>query len=65
MDQSVAEVHKHVRNLHEVEKAAVRRVLVEERSRYCTFIGAMKPVLQEEISMVAEFQQLEEVTEFI
>ena len=50
-----------MRNLHEVEKAAVRRVLVEERSRYCTFIACLKPVLGEEISLVSELQQLEEV----
>jgi hypothetical protein len=61
VDQSLAELNKHVRNLHEVEKAAVRRVLVEERSRYCTFIACLKPVLGEEISLVSELQQLEEV----
>jgi hypothetical protein len=36
-------------------------VLVEERSRYCTFIACLKPVLGEEISLVSELQQLEEV----
>lgn len=61
VDQSLCELSKHVRNLHEVEKAAVRRVLVEERSRYCTFIACLKPVLGEEISLVSELQQLEEV----
>jgi len=61
VEQSLADVNKQVSNLHEVEKCAVRRVLVEERSRYCTFISCLKPVLSEEISMVAEFQQLEEV----
>jgi len=61
VDQSLAEVDRQVRNLHETEKCAVRRVLVEERSRYCTFIAAIKPVLSEEISLVSEFQQLEEV----
>ena len=29
--------------------------------RYCMFISCLKPVLSEEISMVAELQQLEEV----
>ena len=62
VEQSLADVNKQVSNLHEVEKCAVRRVLVEERSRYCTFISCLKPVLSEEISMVAEFQQLEEVS---
>ena len=61
IDQGLLEVTKSVRSLHEVEKSAVRRVLVEERSRYCTFVACLKPVLGEEISMVSELQQLEEV----
>ena len=61
VEQGLAEVTKSVRSLHEVEKSAVRRVLVEERSRYCTFVACLKPVLGEEISMVSELQQLEEV----
>jgi len=47
VEQGLAEVTKSVRSLHEVEKAAVRRVLVEERSRYCTFVACLKPVLGE------------------
>ena len=61
VENSLTEVAKQVRALHEVEKAAVRRVLVEERSRYCTFVACLKPVLGEEVSMVSELQQLEEV----
>ena len=61
VDQGLLEVTKSVRALHEVEKSAVKRVLVEERSRYCTFVACLKPVLGEEISMVSELQQLEEV----
>jgi hypothetical protein len=61
VEASLCELNKHVRALHEVEKSAVRRVLVEERSRYCTFIACLKPVLGEEISLVSELQQLEEV----
>jgi len=61
VEQSISDVTKSVRSLHEVEKSAVRRVLIEERSRYCTFVACLKPVLGEEISMVSELQQLEEV----
>ena len=39
MEQGLQEVTKAVRGLQEVEKAAVRRVLVEERSRYCTLVA--------------------------
>ena len=61
VEHGLAEVTKAVRSLHEVEKSAVRRVLVEERSRYCTFVACLQPVLGEEVSLVAELQQLEEV----
>ena len=61
VEQTLAEANKQAATLHDVEKSAVRRVLVEERSRYCLFISCLKPVLTEEISMVSEFQQLEEV----
>jgi len=61
VEQGLQDVTKSVRCLHEVEKAAVRRVLVEERSRYCTFVACLKPVLGEEVSLVSELQQLEEV----
>jgi len=61
VEQCLAEASKQAATLQEVEKCAVRRVLIEERSRYCTFISCLKPVLSEEMSMVAEFQQLEEV----
>jgi hypothetical protein len=33
-------------------------VLTEERARYCTFVSCLKPVLDEEISMMSEFQQV-------
>ena len=39
VEQSISDVTKSVRSLHEVEKSAVRRVLIEERSRYSTFVG--------------------------
>ena len=52
---------KHLKLLEDTEKGAVRRVLTEERARYCTFVSCLKPVLDEEISMMTEFQQLEEI----
>ncbi len=50
-----------MRALAETERNAVRRALIEERSRYCVFVSALRPFLDEEIALVAEFQQLEEV----
>jgi hypothetical protein len=61
-DAALADVTKHYRLLVDTEKSAVRRALVEERSRYCAFVACLKPLLDEEVAMVAEFQQLEEVS---
>ena len=61
VDASTADLVKHLKLLEDTEKGAVRRVLTEERARYCTFVSCLKPVLDEEISMMTEFQQLEEI----
>lgn len=36
--------------MEETEKQAVRRALVEERGRFCTFIGFLQPVVVREAS---------------
>lgn len=61
LDSSNNDLVKHLKLLEDTEKSAVRRVLTEERARYCTFVSCLKPVLDEEISMMSEFQQLEEI----
>lgn len=61
VDASVLELTKNLKTLEDTEKSAVRRVLTEERSRYCTFVACLRPVLEEEVSMVSDFQQLEEI----
>ncbi|KAF2898274.1 hypothetical protein ILUMI_07897 [Ignelater luminosus] len=47
--------------LEETEKQAVRAALVEERSRFCTFVGFLKPVVDEEVAMLTELSHLQEV----
>ena len=55
------ELTKNLKILQDTEKSAVRKVLTEERSRYCTFVTSLRPVLEEEAGMVSDFQQLEEI----
>ncbi|TRY62188.1 hypothetical protein TCAL_17208 [Tigriopus californicus] len=62
VEAAVKDVNKSMKHLSDTEKNAVRRVLMEERSRYCTFVACLKPLLDEEVSLVTEFQQLEEVS---
>ena len=55
------EMTKSLKILQETEKIACRKALVEERSRYCTFVASLRPVLEEEAGMVSDFQQMEEI----
>ncbi|XP_046875369.1 protein MTSS 1-like isoform X2 [Hypomesus transpacificus] len=45
--------------LEETEKQALRKALVEERSRFCSFVSMLKPVVEEEMSMLGEITHLQ------
>jgi len=47
--------------LEEVERKYVRSALIEERSHFCLFFKFLRPVVEEEISMLQEMTHLEEV----
>ncbi|TKS89165.1 Metastasis suppressor protein 1 [Collichthys lucidus] len=49
--------------LEETEKQAVRKALVEERSRFCYFVSMLKPVVEEEMSMLGEITHLQTLTD--
>lgn len=48
LDSALQDVNVRYAVLEETEKRAVCRALVEERSRYCSFVGMLKPVLVSE-----------------
>nr|XP_043886379.1 protein MTSS 2-like isoform X1 [Solea senegalensis] len=47
--------------MEEMEKQAVRRALVEERGRFCTFINFLQPVVNGEIAMLGEITHLQAI----
>lgn len=47
----------------ELEKKAVRRALIEERSHFCLFVKFLRPVVEEEISMIQEIGHIQEIIE--
>ncbi|CAN0153610.1 unnamed protein product [Lampetra planeri] len=49
--------------LEETEKGAVRRALIEERGRFCTFVYHLRPVLDQEISMLEEVTHLQTIVQ--
>lgn len=45
LDSAMHDVNDMYLLMEETEKQAVRRALVEERGRFCTFIGFLQPVV--------------------
>jgi len=51
--------------LEETEKKALRRALIEERSRFCLFVNFLRPVVDEELAMLHEVSHLQEVMDHL
>ncbi|XP_018022202.1 uncharacterized protein LOC108678333 [Hyalella azteca] len=47
--------------LRNAERAALKRVLLEERGRYCLLAAAITPVLREEVGLVGVLTQVQDV----
>ncbi|KAI9513982.1 hypothetical protein NQZ68_037232, partial [Dissostichus eleginoides] len=52
LDSALQDVNVRYAVLEDMEKRAVCRALIEERSRYCSFVSMLKPVLDHEINML-------------
>uniref|UniRef100_A0A3Q3NF08 MTSS I-BAR domain containing 1 n=1 Tax=Labrus bergylta TaxID=56723 RepID=A0A3Q3NF08_9LABR len=63
LDSAMQEVSDKYLLLEETEKQAVRRALVEERSRFCCFVSMLRPVVEEEMSMLGEITHLQTLTD--
>ncbi|XP_056621846.1 MTSS I-BAR domain containing 2a isoform X2 [Triplophysa dalaica] len=61
LDSAMQDVSDMYLLMEETEKQAVRRALVEERGRYCTFINLFQPVVNAEISMLGEATHLQAI----
>uniref|UniRef100_A0A8C5GZI8 MTSS1-like protein n=1 Tax=Gouania willdenowi TaxID=441366 RepID=A0A8C5GZI8_GOUWI len=61
LDSAMQDVTDMCLLMEEMEKQAVRRVLVEERGRFCTFIGFLQPVVNGEIAMLGEITHLQAI----
>uniref|UniRef100_A0A6Q2XF61 MTSS I-BAR domain containing 1 n=1 Tax=Esox lucius TaxID=8010 RepID=A0A6Q2XF61_ESOLU len=63
LDSAMQDVSDKYLLLEETEKQAVRKALVEERSRFCTFVSMLRPVVEEEMSMLGEITHLQTLTD--
>lgn len=50
-------------HFEQLEKQAVRRAMIEERSRYCILVSYLKNVIEEELLITQETSHLQEVME--
>ncbi|XP_031756693.1 protein MTSS 2 isoform X3 [Xenopus tropicalis] len=63
LDHALQDVNDMYLLLEETEKQAVRRALIEERGRFCSFITLLQPVVNGEIHMLAEVTHLQAIIE--
>ncbi|XP_039591711.1 protein MTSS 1 isoform X2 [Polypterus senegalus] len=63
LDSALQDVNDKYMLLEETEKRAVCRALIEERSRFCSFVSMLRPVLDEEIGMLGEVTHLQSILE--
>ncbi|KAA0702931.1 Metastasis suppressor protein 1 [Triplophysa tibetana] len=63
LDSAMQDVSDKYILLEETEKQAVRKVLIEERGRFCGFVSMLKPVVDEEMSMLGEIIHLQTIAD--
>ncbi|XP_040592927.1 protein MTSS 2 isoform X7 [Mesocricetus auratus] len=59
LDSALQDVNDMYLLLEETEKQAVRRALIEERGRFCTFTAFLQPVVNGELTMLGEITHLQ------
>ncbi|XP_063169258.1 protein MTSS 2 isoform X2 [Candoia aspera] len=59
LDSALQDVNDMHLLLEETEKQAVRKALIEERGRFCTFVRCLQPVVNGEITMLGEITHLQ------
>ncbi|KAK2918088.1 hypothetical protein Q8A73_004834 [Channa argus] len=63
LDSAMQDVSDLYLLMEETEKQAVRRALLEERGRYCTFINLLQPVVNVEVAMLGEITHLQPIVD--
>uniref|UniRef100_A0A8B9GEQ7 IMD domain-containing protein n=1 Tax=Amazona collaria TaxID=241587 RepID=A0A8B9GEQ7_9PSIT len=63
LDNALQDINDMYLLLEETEKQAVRKALIEERGRFCTFITFLQPVVNGELTMLGEITHLQGIIE--
>uniref|UniRef100_A0A8W7PXJ4 IMD domain-containing protein n=1 Tax=Anopheles coluzzii TaxID=1518534 RepID=A0A8W7PXJ4_ANOCL len=65
VESSMQDVTMRRCELEEVERKSLRAIMVEERTRYCTFVNMLQPVVHEECEVMSELGHLQEAMQLI
>lgn len=65
VESSMHDITQRKADLEEVERRSLRAAMIEERTRYCTFVSMLQPVVQEEFEVMYELGHLQEAMETI
>ncbi|XP_077432364.1 protein MTSS 1-like isoform X4 [Vanacampus margaritifer] len=63
LDCAMQDVNDKYILLEEIEKEALRKALIEERQRFCSFVAMLRPVVDEEISILGEVTHLQAISD--
>ncbi|XP_068425474.1 protein MTSS 1-like isoform X11 [Clinocottus analis] len=63
LDSAMQDVSDKYILLEETEKQALRKALIEDRQRFCCFVALLRPVVDEEISMLGEVTHLQAISD--
>ena len=61
IEQTSRDLNNNYKQLSDHEKKCLRRILTEERHRYCNLVASLKPIIDEELGMLSELASVEDV----
>lgn len=65
VETSMQDINQKRAELDAVERKSLRAAMVEERTRYCTFVNLLQPVVKEECEVMYELGHLQEAMDSI
>uniref|UniRef100_A0AAR2LFB0 IMD domain-containing protein n=1 Tax=Pygocentrus nattereri TaxID=42514 RepID=A0AAR2LFB0_PYGNA len=63
VDSALQGVTDKYASLQETERQAVRKALIEERARFCSFVSMLRPAIEEEVCMLGEITHLQSISD--
>lgn len=65
VESSMHDISQRKADLEEVERRSLRAAMIEERTRFCTFVNLLQPVVKEEFEVMYELGHLQEAMETV